>query len=71
MRSSPICRAWACATRAGDRGRSSGGAMNPIWGHVVGVVIVVLMLVFIGIWIWAWLPFHKKSFDALARIPMR
>lgn len=45
-------------------------AMNPAWGHVVGVVIVVLMLVFIGIWIWAWLPYHKKSFDKLARLPM-
>jgi cytochrome c oxidase cbb3-type subunit IV len=44
--------------------------MNPVWGHVVGGIIVVLMLIFIGVWIWAWLPFHKKSFDALARIPM-
>jgi cytochrome c oxidase cbb3-type subunit 4 len=44
--------------------------MNPVWGHLVGVIIVVLMLIFIGVWIWAWLPFHKKKFDALARIPM-
>ena len=44
--------------------------MNPLWGHVVGVIIVMLMLTFIGIWIWAWLPFHKQTFDALARIPL-
>ena len=44
--------------------------MSPAWGHVIGVIIVLLMLIFIGIWIWAWLPFHKKTFDALARIPL-
>jgi cytochrome c oxidase cbb3-type subunit IV len=44
--------------------------MNPVWGHVVGMIIVLLMLTFIGVWIWAWLPFHKKRFDALARLPM-
>lgn len=44
--------------------------MNPAWGHLVGVIIVVLMLVFIGIWAWAWLPYHKRTFDTLARIPM-
>jgi len=44
--------------------------MNPFWGHVIGVVIVLLMLIFGGIWLWAWLPYHKKKFDALARMPM-
>ena len=31
---------------------------------------MLLMLIFIGIWVWAWLPFHKKTFDALARMPL-
>ncbi len=44
--------------------------MNPIWGHVIGVVTVILMVTFIGIWIWAWSDRHKRSFDALARLPM-
>lgn len=44
--------------------------MNPVWGHAIGVIIVLLMLTFIGIWVWAWLPFHKKTFEALARIPL-
>ena len=44
--------------------------MNPIWGHIAGIVTVLLMLVFIGIWAWAWLPQHKRKFDALARLPM-
>ena len=44
--------------------------MSPMWAHGVGVMIVVLMLTFIGIWIWAWLPFHKRKFDRLARLPM-
>ncbi|MGH8634706.1 MAG: CcoQ/FixQ family Cbb3-type cytochrome c oxidase assembly chaperone [Burkholderiales bacterium] len=43
--------------------------MNPLWGHVVGIVTVVVMLVFVGIWAWAWLPHHKREFDALARLP--
>jgi cytochrome c oxidase cbb3-type subunit IV len=41
-----------------------------VWGHVIGVIILLLMLTFIGIWIWAWLPYHKKTFDALARLPL-
>jgi cytochrome c oxidase cbb3-type subunit 4 len=45
-------------------------ALNGIWVNGVGVMILILMLVFIGIWLWAWLPYHKKNFDALARIPM-
>jgi cytochrome c oxidase cbb3-type subunit 4 len=45
--------------------------MNPVWGHLIGVVIAVLMVSFIGIWIWAWLPHHRNDFDALARMPMR
>lgn len=45
--------------------------MSAAWGHAIGIVIVILMLSFIGIWIWAWLPFHKRDFDRLARLPMR
>jgi cytochrome c oxidase cbb3-type subunit IV len=45
-------------------------AMSSMWANSVGVMILVLMLVFIGIWLWAWLPYHKNSFDTLARIPM-
>lgn len=44
--------------------------MSAMWAHGVGVIIVVLMLTFIGIWIWAWLPFHRRDFDRLARLPM-
>ena len=44
--------------------------MNTVWGHLIGVVIVLIMLTFIAVWIWAWLPFHKKTFDALARLPL-
>ena len=44
--------------------------MNPLWGHLIGIVTLVLMSVFIGIWAWAWLPFHKRTFDELARLPM-
>ena len=45
--------------------------MSPIWGHAIGAAIVLMMLVFGGILLWAWLPYHKKAFDALARVPMR
>jgi cytochrome c oxidase cbb3-type subunit IV len=45
--------------------------MSSLWGHAIGVMIVLLMLTFIGIWVWAWLPFHKKTFDALSRLPLR
>ena len=44
--------------------------MNPLWGNLIGVWIVLMMLTFIGIWIWAWMPWHKRSFDDLARLPM-
>lgn len=44
--------------------------MSPVWGHVIGLIIVLLMLIFVGIWVWAWLPFHQKTFEALARIPL-
>lgn len=44
--------------------------MNPVWGHVAGVLIVLMMLTFIGIWIWAWLPYHKRTFNRLSRLPM-
>jgi cytochrome c oxidase cbb3-type subunit IV len=43
--------------------------MSPIWGHAIGVFIVLLLLVFSGVWLWAWLPHHKKTFEALARLP--
>jgi len=44
--------------------------MNALWGHVIGIFTLILMLAFIGIWAWAWLPFHKRTFDELARLPM-
>jgi len=44
--------------------------MNPLWGHLIGVMIVLLMVVFLGIWIWAWLPHHKTVFDELALLPL-
>lgn len=45
-------------------------SIDPIWGNVIGVFTLFSMLAFIGIWIWLWLPGHKRSFDALARLPM-
>ena len=44
--------------------------MSPLWGNLIGVLIVVIMLTFIGIWIWAWLPYHKRTFSRLSRLPM-
>ncbi|HTI96860.1 MAG TPA: cbb3-type cytochrome c oxidase subunit 3 [Rudaea sp.] len=44
--------------------------MNPIWGHIAGAFIIAMMIAFIGIWIWAWLPYHKRTFGDLARLPM-
>ena len=44
--------------------------MNPLWGQIAGFITVSLLVVFIGIWIWAWRPWHKKSFDEMAHIPM-
>ena len=44
--------------------------MNPLWGHVIGIVTLVVMLAFIGTWAWVWLPNHKRKFDALAKLPM-
>ncbi len=44
--------------------------MNPIWGHIAGAFIIAMMITFIGIWIWAWLPYHKRTFGDLARLPM-
>ena len=44
--------------------------MNPIWGHLSGVVTVILLLTFIGIWIWVWSARHRRKYDALARLPM-
>lgn len=43
--------------------------MSPYWGHLVGIFTVIVMVAFVGIWVWAWLPFHKRKFDALARLP--
>ncbi len=45
--------------------------MNALWGQLAGVITTILLLVFIGIWIWAWRPWHKKSFDKMAQIPMQ
>ncbi len=45
--------------------------MSAVWGHVIGVFTVLVMLAFIGIWVWAWLPYHRRTFDALARLPMQ
>ncbi|HSN01562.1 MAG TPA: CcoQ/FixQ family Cbb3-type cytochrome c oxidase assembly chaperone [Rudaea sp.] len=44
--------------------------MNPIWGPIAGGFIIAMMLAFIGIWVWAWMPWHKRTFNALARLPM-
>ncbi len=44
--------------------------MNPIWGPIAGGFIIAMMVVFIGIWIWAWRPYHRRTFDELARLPM-
>lgn len=44
--------------------------MNPIWGHVVGVVTVILMMTFIGIWVWAWRKRHTSVFSRMAKLPM-
>ena len=52
--------------QARDQGQVARSSdLNGALGLLTG--IVVLMLTFVGIWIWAWLPFHKNSFDALAR----
>ena len=44
--------------------------MNPVWGPIAGGFIIAMMIVFIGIWVWAWMPWHKRTFNALARLPM-
>ncbi len=44
--------------------------MNPLWGHLAGVITTVLMLSFLGTWAWVWNRRHKPKYDALARIPM-
>ena len=44
--------------------------MSPFWGHVAGLVTVIVLFAFIGIWVWAWLPHHKRTFDALAKLPL-
>lgn len=44
--------------------------MNPIWGHVAGVVTVILMATFIGIWIWAWRKARGRVFERMARLPL-
>ncbi|HKE94641.1 MAG TPA: cbb3-type cytochrome c oxidase subunit 3 [Povalibacter sp.] len=44
--------------------------MSAAWGHLIGVLTVMIMLAFVGIWVWAWLPYHKRDFDRLARLPM-
>lgn len=44
--------------------------MNPVWGHIAGVVTVLLMLTFVGIWIWAWNGRHKRVFKRMSEIPL-
>ena len=44
--------------------------MSSLWGNIAGIVTVVVMFVFIGVWVWAWRPYHKRKFDALAKLPM-
>ena len=44
--------------------------MNPVWGPIAGGFIIAMMIAFIGIWAWAWMPWHKRTFNALARLPM-
>lgn len=44
--------------------------MSAFWGQVAGLITVVLMLAFVGIWVWAWLPRHRRTFDALAKLPL-
>ncbi|TAL85238.1 MAG: cbb3-type cytochrome c oxidase subunit 3 [Rhodanobacter sp.] len=44
--------------------------MNPIWGHLAGVITLLLMLIFIGIWIWAWQGRHRQVFTRMAQLPM-
>ena len=44
--------------------------MSPFWGQVAGVITVVLKLAFNFIWVWDWLPQHKRTFDALAKLPL-
>lgn len=44
--------------------------INPIWGHITGVLIALMMVSFIGIWIWAWRKYHKPTFNRMALLPM-
>ena len=44
--------------------------MNPIWGPIAGLTTVILMLMFIGIWIWAWHHGHRRTFEAMSRLPL-
>ena len=44
--------------------------INPIWGHITGVLIALMMVSFIGIWIWAWRKYHKPTFNRMAHLPM-
>ena len=44
--------------------------MNPLWGNAIGVGIALMLVVFVAIWLWAWRPYHKTTFEALARMPM-
>ena len=44
--------------------------MNPVWGEIAGGFIIAMMIAFIGIWVWAWLPYHKRTFNDLAKLPM-
>lgn len=44
--------------------------MSSWQGTFSGVVTVVLLVTFLAIWIWAWQPWHRMTFDRLARLPL-
>ena len=44
--------------------------MSEFYGHFLGALTVLIMLTFVGIWIWAWRKRHRKTFDAMSRLPM-
>lgn len=45
--------------------------MSPFWGNLAGVITTLLLATFVSIWIWAWSGRHRRTFDALARVPMQ
>ncbi|MDR2213869.1 MAG: cbb3-type cytochrome c oxidase subunit 3 [Pseudomonadales bacterium] len=45
--------------------------MNPLWGHLSGIITLLVMLSFIGVWIWVWDRRHLPKYDELARLPLQ